>query len=244
MEDFKKILSRPDGSGRLMVIFPHPDDETMASGGLLLAAKQRGWETIAVTLTKGGAGKIFGHVDGLIVAEVREKELKKAAKILRIDRLVIANFPDGRLREQKEILKKWLTVAIKKYRPDLVVSYDHSGLTGHPDHIVSSLAVKEVITREKGEKRPLLFWVTLAEELRRLPAFQLARDFFSRPTHRLDLGWNWLRKWRAARAHKSQRLGKNLPWSLSYFLFKYPYEWYHRVDLNKNYPYKFVDFPL
>lgn len=40
-----------------MTVFPHPDDETMASGGLLLAAKRLGWKTVVVVLTKGGAGE-------------------------------------------------------------------------------------------------------------------------------------------------------------------------------------------
>ncbi|KKQ25909.1 MAG: hypothetical protein US62_C0042G0009 [Candidatus Woesebacteria bacterium GW2011_GWA1_37_8] len=56
MKDFKSELNKIKGK-TLMVIFPHPDDESMMTGGLLSTAHKLGIRTVVVTITKGGAGK-------------------------------------------------------------------------------------------------------------------------------------------------------------------------------------------
>lgn len=221
----------------MMVIYPHPDDETMAAGGLLLVAKKLGFKTIAVLLTKGAAGQIHVHPHGKSLKSMRVEELERASKILKIDELVLGDFDDGKLKDQK--WSKWLNEQMLKYNPQIVVTYDHSGLSGHPDHIALSLAVKKI-----SRKNVLLLWSTIAPEFAKRIVNPKTLAFASVPDYKLDLGNNWIRKWLAARAHASQALGKGMPLPLSVLLAWQHYEWYHKVDMSKDYPYKFVEFKI
>lgn len=227
-----------------MVVFPHPDDETMAAGGLLLAAKRLGWQTVVVILTHGEAGQIHTHPRGRSLRAIRAAELLTAARRLGVDQLVTADFGDGKLRQTRPRWSKWLARHLVKFNPGWVVTYDHSGLTGHPDHIVLSL--ESVARINKGAK---LWWSTVSEELvdkwRGKLIHSGVADLISPPTHVLDLSWGqWWRKYRAATAHRSQRL-KPVSWMpLWLVMLQLKREWYHEVDLKKKYPYKFVDFKI
>lgn len=226
-----------------MTVFPHPDDETMATGGLLLSAKKYGWKTVVVTLTHGEAGQIYLDAKGKTIKQIRREELEKAIRILQVDDLALGNFPDGKLKQSKLSWIKWLKKQIKHYSPSLVISYDHSGLTGHPDHISLSVELKKILLLLKS--KPTLLWATLPSHLRKPPvAHPKIINIVSKPTHVLDLKWNWLKKWQAAKSHRSQKLGKGFPIPLAIILAKYHFEWYHEVDLNKNYPHKFVEFKI
>ena len=220
-----------------MVIYPHPDDETMAAGGLLMAAKELGWKTIVVILTKGGAGQIWCHPSGRSLKDLRATELERAAKILQINKVILGDFDDGKLRQQK--WTKWVNDQITKFDPGIVVTYDPSGMTGHPDHIISSVEVKKLI-----DKKTILLWTSISPELAKRIVNPKTTAYLSSPNYKLDLGFSWVTKWLAARAHASQALGKGFPIPLSLALAWQHYEWYHKVDLNKKYPYKFVEFKI
>jgi len=68
------------------------------------------------------------------------------------------------------------------------------------------------------------------------------------PTHRLDLGRNWIKKWRAVRAHQSQRLGKGLKLPLWLFLAINHFEWYHVVsdppEAGQKYKFKYSNYQI
>lgn len=243
MKNLNEFLKDYQGRKVLMTIFPHPDDETMATGGLLTVAKSFGWQAIAVVLTRGEAGQIHIKGNGRTAKEIRTSELFKAKRILGINELVVDNFKDGQLRGQEEKITRWLRSVLKQYQPSVVVTYDHSGITGHPDHITASLIVDKMIKSLKN-KRPILFWVTFRQSPTRRWPNQKVVKFFSKPDYQLNLGWTWLKKWLAARAHKSQALGKGWPLPLGLVLFLNPYEWYHKVNPKKGYPYQYVDFKI
>ncbi len=240
MENFQKIdslLTRAKHK-TLLTIFPHPDDETMASGGLLMRAKELGFKTVAVVLTEGAAGQMHIHPNGKTVKQIRRTELERAVKILGVDELVVGEFDDGKLREQKDEWMKWVRKTIAKHDPGVVVTYDHTGFTGHPDHIALSLGIDEI----PGDF--ILLWPSIIEELKARIVHAKLRDLTVSPTHCLDLGWRFIRKWRAASAHRSQRLGKDLPVPLWLALGMYHFEWYHEVERGLKYPYKFVEFKI
>lgn len=244
MTDVKNYLEKFAGNRVLMTVFPHPDDETLAAGGILLLAKELGWKTIVVCLTKGGAGKMLVNPHGRSTKEVREKELTKATKSLLVDEVEIGDFLDGKLRETKEEWKPWVLDIIKKYQPGIVVTYDRSGMTGHPDHISLSVGLGEVL--DKVKERPTVLWTAFPETLRNRVIPESLWEYAAVPSLELNLGWHLIRKWLAARAHKSQPLKPaNLRWlPLLFLFFLYRFEWYHEVDFKKDYPFKFIDFKI
>lgn len=244
MTDLKDYLNSFSGERVLMTIFPHPDDETLAAGGILLLAKSLGWKTVVVCLTKGGAGKMLINPRGKSTKEVREKELERATKLLLVDEVISGDFPDGQLRESKDKWELWLSDIIKKYGPGIVVTYDRSGMTGHPDHIILSVGIGEVISKMK--KKPNVLWTAFPGALRNRVIPESLWEYAAVPTVEFNLGRYLIRKWLAAKSHKSQPLKPaNLWWvPLLFLFFSHRFEWYHEVDFKKDYPFKFIDFKI
>jgi len=244
LNDLLKNWSTDQGKKVLMTIFPHPDDETMATGGLLAVAHRLGWKTIAVVLTGGEAGRIHLRPNGRTLKHVRKEELKKAAKILGITKLITDDFGDGKLKGQEEGIGHWVEEILQQYKPAIIATYDHFGATGHPDHITTSIVVKKIIREAPKKNQPLLFWLSLEKSFRQRMSHPEILKYASNPDYVLNLGWFWFKKWQAARAHKSQGLGKKWPLPLGQTLFLNQQEWYYKVDLTKDYPYQFVDYQI
>jgi LmbE family N-acetylglucosaminyl deacetylase len=121
------------------------------------------------------------------------------------------------------------------------VTYDHSGVTGHPDHV--SLSV-EILKMVRGSGRKLL-WSTIKpvwpyDHFIHKDVF----DMLASPDFELDLGLRWIKKWVAARSHRSQHLGKSLSVPLVFFFMLFHKEWYHEVDLKREYKHKYVEFKI
>ena len=145
---------------QLLVIFPHPDDETVMTTGLIQRALKRNWNVKVVCLTAGEAGQIHTNGNGKSLINIRKSEMTKAIQVLGVDDFKVCDFPDGNIKTTKA----WKKYLFKKLRWDeygLVVTYDHSGVTGHPDHIALSVEVKSQISKLQNESRPVLLWVSM-----------------------------------------------------------------------------------
>jgi LmbE family N-acetylglucosaminyl deacetylase len=193
-----------------------------------------------LTLTKGGAGKIHIHGNGRSLKEIRENELIKATKILRVSKLILRDFPDGKLRFTISSWEKVVDKEICKHNPSVVVTYGASGTTGHPDHIILS----KIVFRLAKKYRFKLLWESIVPEV--------ANHFLSenliyrlpKPTHRLNIRPFLWRHTQAIKAHRSQR-----GFSLSYrlllvFLWYFRWESYTLADLTKKPEFKFIKFKL
>jgi LmbE family N-acetylglucosaminyl deacetylase len=149
----------PEASAHsLLAVFAHPDDESLACGGLLARCAESGARASLLCLTHGehGPGR---DAEGL--RDTRARELMEAAGVLGIRDLVLLDHEDGMLpwidaaRVEADILE-----AIRRFRPDVVVTFDQDGLYWHPDHI----AVHERVTATvagTGASGPALWYVTL-----------------------------------------------------------------------------------
>ncbi len=245
MEDITKLLKQ--GSGKtLMTIFPHPDDESMPVGGLLIAAQKWGWKTIVVSLTPGGAGRIHIKGQGKSLAEIRGEELKEATRIMKVDIVEVGDFDDGKLKTELG-WKKWVDLMMDKYQPEVVVTYDPSGFYGHPDHIAVSKYLYGKYMQMGSEKGWQLWFMAVPELFKgrwKITGMEKVLGQMVEPTYRLNLGWNWLLKWQAVRAHKSQKLGKGLPIPLWMFMAINHFEWYHVVTDQSKCIYKYSDYKI
>jgi LmbE family N-acetylglucosaminyl deacetylase len=138
--------------GRIVVVAPHPDDETLGAGGVIATAVAAGSPVRIVSCTDGEAAY---PVPGL--GPVRRLELDAA-----VDRLVgsvdgdrrsvscvFLGLPDGALLEAESTLEARLAEVIAS--ADLVVA-PWSG-DGHPDHEVVGRVCRRLCA-ERGQ--PLL----------------------------------------------------------------------------------------
>lgn len=227
MEQLIKTFLKYRGK-TLLLVFPHPDDEAYVAGGLLQLAQKLNIRTKLICLTRGGFEK-----------DRQEGELKRACEILGVDELTIWDFDELRLREEKG---KWLAKLkeeIASSGAKVVVTFDHSGITGHPDHIVVSAEVLDLI--KKMRKKPMLIW--RVPDMQEFKYFQdnNALVFAENATHVVDYGMGEsLKKIKAIFAHKSKMksLISRLQ-ILEWFLFDHK-ELYYKVDFKREYNYKFV----
>lgn len=240
MKDLSSILKK-NSSAKLLAIFAHPDDESFVAGGLFQIAKEHGFKTQLICLTKGEGG-----ISGLKredLKKIRASEFKKAVEILRIDESFQWSYPDVNLRLTKS---RWIP-KVKQFlyreKPNIVITFDHSGITGHPDHIVSCHEILKLVKKMKA--KPLLLWRVPDEQERHYFKENKALSFASKPNFKLDVGINKsIKKIKAIYAHKSQMQGFLYKLQiLEWFLFDHK-ELYYKVDFGKKYDYKFVPFEV
>jgi LmbE family N-acetylglucosaminyl deacetylase len=144
---------KPNLTGRsLLAVFAHPDDESLACGGLLAKCAELGARVSLLCVTRGEAGG---------PGNTRAEELQAAARVLGITSLVLLDHPDGMLPwENGGTLEADIRDAILRLGPEVVVTFDEDGLYWHPDHV----AVHERTTAAVvalGEDAPSLYYVTM-----------------------------------------------------------------------------------
>jgi len=215
---------------RILVIFPHADDEVVTCAGSLHHFAATGSAVTLVLLTKGERGTSDATLD-VSLKDIRTREARAVAATLGISRLMQEDFGDGELLYKKQELTTFIAVTIEEEKPDLLITYDLAGFYGHADHITCS----EVITELKKTRFPevplwyatfpkrVLARVKLPEDM--IPHIQEKRAF---PTHRLFIGASMFPKIKAWYMYKSQQaslmkgIKKFLLWFyLSMVLFEY-----------------------
>ncbi len=139
---------------KFLLVFAHPDDETFSSGGTIAKLTSMGHKVNLATATRGEEGMVGDPpiTTKEKIGEVREQELRNAAKILGISKIYFLGFWDGRLRyiKNKEIDEKILKV-VKKEKPDVIITFDKFGGSNHPDHKAISRAATRVFEQYKKE---------------------------------------------------------------------------------------------
>ncbi len=132
----------------ILFVYPHPDDESFLTGGTIARYAHSGEADVYLyTLTRGESSRnaaILGITPDEI-ADLREKEVRDAARILGIRDVVQGRFPDGGLRDlDPRLLERDIGRVMSGINPDLVVTFDVQGSSVHPDHITVHHIVKRV----------------------------------------------------------------------------------------------------
>jgi N-acetylglucosamine malate deacetylase 2 len=132
----------PPRARAALAVFAHPDDETFGLGAVLSALVDTGTVVEGLCFTRGEAwtfgpdpasGDVAGDLGDL--GDVRAAELADAARLLGLDHCELLAYPDGRLAETPvAILASHVLTAALRRPADLLVVFDHGGVTGHPDH--------------------------------------------------------------------------------------------------------------
>lgn len=139
---------------RLLVVVAHPDDETFGCGSLLLYAAARGAHTVVVCATRGEAGEVVDGVDAPHgVADLREAELRAAARLLGVAEVDVLNFVDSGMDGEPSPdalcgvpvgqVSGAVAAAVDRHRPDVVVTLD--GGDGHRDHLRIRGVVEQIL---------------------------------------------------------------------------------------------------
>ncbi len=192
----------------LLAVFAHPDDESIASGGLLARCAAEGIRTSILCLTRGGLGQLDDPAR-VRMGEERARELDAAARILGVDEVILLDYRNGFL--------PWV---------------EHAALE-HPDHIVVHERTTAAVDA-MGLGAPALFYVSMPKGAMRaaweaatataegagtpepVPPVVLGVEvdayglFTTPPTLRFDASAVAVRKLQALRCHRSQVTGDAL----------------------------------
>lgn len=124
---------------KLLVVFAHPDDESMGMGGTLAKYAAQGVETYYICASRGERGW-FGPKEQnpgwSALGQIREKELTAAVNELGMKGLYFLDYIDGDVdqADHNEAIGRIVT-HIRRIQPQVVVTFPPDGNYGHPDHI-------------------------------------------------------------------------------------------------------------
>jgi LmbE family N-acetylglucosaminyl deacetylase len=122
---------------RVTVITAHPDDSEFGAGGTVAKLVQDGCEVTYVIATNGNKGSGDRTMTPERLATIRAEEQRHAARTLGVARVEILGYPDGELEDTRD-LRRDITRAIRRWRPDLVVTMNphrtYNLYASHRDH--------------------------------------------------------------------------------------------------------------
>ena len=172
---------------RILVLSPHPDDEAIGCGGTLRKHVLAGDLVQVIVLTSGEKG---GH--GRPEAEtirIREKEARRAAKILGIQATEFWHLPDGAVKPTRAAVNR-LRVKLKQFKPDnIYLPHDREM---HPDHLAAVHLLRTALpSRSARVKSITVFMFEVWTPMERMD-------------HIEDISEHIQAKLAAIRAHKSQ----------------------------------------
>jgi len=134
----------------LLCFHAHPDDESIATGGLMTIAKRDGHQVVLVVATRGEQGEPEPGVlnDGEPLWERRVVETHQAAEIMGLDRVEFLGYEDSGMigeptnenplcfwQADVEEASQRLAAILREVDADVLTIYDSHGGYGHPDHI-------------------------------------------------------------------------------------------------------------
>ena len=126
----------------VLVIAPHPDDESIGCGGALRLHRLRGDRVVAVFLTSGELG--LKHLPREAAWEIREREARCAAKILGCVEVAFLRRPDWFVGSDVKGAAKALRPILKREAPQMI--YLPHPADAHPDHQAALPVVRAALS--------------------------------------------------------------------------------------------------
>jgi len=186
-------------------IFAHPDDEAFGpAGSLVLLSKTH--DVYLICATNGDAGQNHSSNKNSLDI-IRKEELIKSSKLLGIKQVFFLDFKDGELNQTLyHLLAEKIQEIINKLKPELLITYEPRGVSGHIDHIVVSMVSTFVFERFSFIKK--LYYYCISDFQRKM-----IRNYFIYfpPGYKkedinliIDISSVWDIKIRAIQVHASQ----------------------------------------
>jgi len=132
---------------KYLFIFAHPDDETVSCSATMHQLLHHGDDVIIASVTDGAAGEAHERAENELkkhgsLAELRRTELRKVADVIGVKDVRFLDFSDGEITNKMvwDTLLKKITQLIDDVKPNVVITFDHSGWYFHLDHVGTSIA--------------------------------------------------------------------------------------------------------
>jgi LmbE family N-acetylglucosaminyl deacetylase len=191
----------------LVAIFAHPDDEAFGPAGTL-AIYAKTHEVYIICVTDGEAGENHTDNQAVLLSEIRKHELELSASILGVEEVFFLNYKDGTLcNNSYHALAEDLCRVIDKLTPEILLTFEPRGVSGHLDHVAVSLVTHYVFDQKKYVKKLLNYALPRSQT-------DTLRDYFIYVPHgiekedahlEVEIDAVWDLKVSAIKAHKSQQ---------------------------------------
>jgi LmbE family N-acetylglucosaminyl deacetylase len=131
---------------RAMVVFAHPDDAEIGSGGVIAKWVAAGCEVAYVLCTNGDAGSADRTLAPAELARRRAEEQRAAADFMGVKHVVMLGYPDGELEDTRAFLGD-VVRAIRQHRPHTVFVHDPYRMKGfqHRDHRKAGIVTTDAV---------------------------------------------------------------------------------------------------
>lgn len=139
---------------RTVILVPHPDDEALATGGLIAHQRRRGLDVTVVAATDGDAA--YPDWNGVELARVRRREQLDALALLGVGRTCVRRLevPDGVVADHVDEIVDQLAEFVTA--DDVLVA--PATFDWHPDHEACGRAAVRVAARTGCRLLGSLFW--------------------------------------------------------------------------------------
>ncbi|MDP9128319.1 MAG: PIG-L family deacetylase [Pseudomonadota bacterium] len=150
------------GTGPILVVAPHSDDETLGCGAFIARARKLGQTVHIVIFTDGLATTVTGTPVSNALIEARHAEARDAVKALGVDagNLAFLHFPDNGCARQPDQLESALQRQIEAVNPRLIMA--PYGVDLHTDHRAIARAMDSLWLKKKVPcpvyEYPIWFW--------------------------------------------------------------------------------------
>ncbi|HLR65683.1 bacillithiol biosynthesis deacetylase BshB2 [Virgibacillus alimentarius] len=184
----------------VVVIYPHPDDESFGAAGTISKFRKEG---VPVTYLCGTLGEMGRNMGSPIFAnretlpKLRKKELVEACKILDID-LRLLGYRDKTIEyEDKQEVARHIKGVLEEINPSLVITH-YPNYAVHPDHNALGAATIEAVGMMDADTRPTVWAQAISHNFEKV---------LGEPDICIDMTDNFDEKMKAIVAHQSQASG-------------------------------------
>jgi LmbE family N-acetylglucosaminyl deacetylase len=161
----------------LLLVAPHPDDETLGFGATAAMLQSRGVDVRVVSVSDGGgAYPNLSPLERTWLEQTRRSELRRATHHLGLKSPICLGLPDGRLCDHEIGLADTLSALLCELRPGAWCAATWRG-DGHPDHEAVGRAAA-VAAQRAGSKLleyPVWMWHWARPDDSAVPWHRMAR---------------------------------------------------------------------
>jgi len=169
------------GWRQLLAVVAHPDDETFGLGGIIARLTAVGSGVHILCYTHGEASTLNENRGDLF--SQREDELRSASAALGAATITLLDYPDASLAAQPPgELAAHVTALTARHHLDGLLTFDDTGVTGHPDHQAATAAA---VLAGTTAGLPVLAWV-LPEGVAGRLREETGHPFAGQPPDRVD----------------------------------------------------------
>lgn len=192
-------------------VFAHPDDEAFGPSGTLAQFAKEGRDVYIICVTRGDAGENYSGKNTDLI-NIREQELEASAKVLGVKEVFFLDFRDGTLSNNLyHAVANKLKEQLEELKPELIITLEPRGISGHLDHIAVSFITTYVFKKLPFVKE--LWYYCITEEAQKVSTKHLGDYFVYFPlgykkediSKTIDISSVWDQKASAMKQHESQK---------------------------------------